>query len=152
MENKTPYYWKQIKVGNVYGSPRDKVFGIPIKCDSVVQLRLLNGIPDILHGESHISHDDQIKINKGRAIALILWNKRVHYVPLDSNSDLFIIPKLTWHCLVNIDNEPIDYQNWILSHQVAVPKDYYPVPIKHKFDIDTAKDAFYSNQILIKNI
>jgi hypothetical protein len=76
MEAKNPYFWKEIKVGNVYASPHNEVFGIPIKCDSVVQLRLLNGIPNILYGQSHISHDDQIKIINGRAIALILWNKK----------------------------------------------------------------------------
>lgn len=148
-KNRPPYNWKKIVVGDVHFIPEEKIFGIPIPCDAILQLRLMSGIPDTLFGECHIAHTDQIKILNGKAIVLIIFDRKIHYIPLNQKSDLLIIPASTWHSLINIDNSPLDYQNWMIDHKKPVAKDYYPAKTSHSFDLELANLAFVTNQAQI---
>jgi hypothetical protein len=147
-----PYSWIQSKKGIVSFNHEAKVFGTLTKCDAVLELILPPGVSELLNGECHIAHDDQLKIISGSAIALILWNKQIHYVPLNETSDVFVIPALTWHCLVNIENVDTQYQNWMILHKQPTKKDYYPAPIKHKFDFSAGELALRSMSHQILNL
>jgi hypothetical protein len=146
------YCWKTVKTGIVSFRPQEKIFGIPIKCDAVLDLLLPCGIPDEIYGECHLAHDDQLKIIEGNAIVLIIINRQMHYIPLNVNSDLLIIPTGTWHSLVNTSNSDVRYQNWMIIKRPSVKKDYYPTKIKHKFDVNLASISTTENSVKITTL
>jgi hypothetical protein len=76
----------------------------------------------------------------------------MHYIPLNKDSDLLVIPVSTWHSLINIDNSPLDYQNWMINHRQPTTKDYYPARTNHTFDLELAQLAFVQNQTQITNL
>jgi hypothetical protein len=132
------YHFKKIKKGIVNWKPEAKIYGIPVPCNAVLDLELPIGIPDKIYGECHAAHDDQLKVVEGSVIVLVLFNRQIHYIPLNTKSDLLIIPTGTWHSLVNINEDPARYQNWMIIKKPSTSKDYYPTLIKHKFNLDFA--------------
>ena len=150
--NYNPTSWLKVETGLVHFNPSQKIFAKPIPCSEVLQLQLPVGIPDILYGECHIAHIDQLKVIDGKAIVLIVYNKLVYYIPLTKESDLLIILTGTWHSVINMSDVPTNYQNWLLRKRISTPKDYYPTLLQHKFDYQTASKGLLTNSILTNQI
>jgi hypothetical protein len=145
------YYFKQVKRGIVNFKPEEKIFGKPIPCNAILDLELVPGIPNKLYGECHYAHDDQLKIITGLAIVLIIYNKQMHYIPLTPSSDLLIIPTGSWHSLVNLNEDSIHYQNWMILKHQPVKKDYMPILVKHHFNLSVGLKAIKTKEIQIIN-
>jgi hypothetical protein len=144
-QHQAPYKLVTIEKGRVsFENNSQKT--TPVICNSVIELILDTGIPEILHGQSHISHDDQLRVISGNMLVLVLFKRELHYIPLnyDSNSYLFI-PRFTWHMTMNI-GEPVEYQNWLINHRSKTEKDYKSACIKHKLNLDLLEKVFKTMQ------
>lgn len=122
--------------------------GEPVSCNAALTLILQPGVPTQLFGASHITHDDQIKIVSGSMIGLVIFERVMHYIPLDKNSDLLFIRKHTWHSFVNISEEDVVYFNFLKYDRPQSPKDYQPIPTSHNFSLDYATLAQNSRTII----
>jgi hypothetical protein len=134
--------------GTVSQDYSQKVFATPFECNSIIELELSESIPEYLIGESHLAHDDYLRVIKGNLIALVVYNRQLHYIPLTFESNkLLHIPKLTWHTVVNISKDVCIYQNWMKVWKQPTKADYKPISIKTPFDLSLASLAQSTNQV-----
>jgi hypothetical protein len=102
--------------GVVSYNKENQSFAKPFDCNCVVELVLKpsSGLINNLIGQSHLAHDDYLRVLTGNLLALVLHNRQMHYIPLNHESnELLHIPKLRWHTVVNIDDSDCVYQNWM---------------------------------------
>jgi hypothetical protein len=126
--------------------------GTPLSCDAVLELRLDPGIPKTIYGASHWSHIDQLRILNDEMIVLIMYNRKMHYIPITPESDVLEIPLRTWHSVINMTENQIMYQNWLKVLRPRTEKDYYPIRSNHQFSIDIACKALEEVKVQIVDI
>lgn len=139
--------WLKVETGIVHFNPNEKIFAKPIPCSEILLLQLPVGKPEKLYGECHIAHTDQLKLIEGQAIVLTIYNKSIYYIPLTRYSDVLVIPTSTWHSVINMSDEPTNYQNWLVRKRPSKAKDYFPILIQHQFDNEIANKALTSNSV-----
>jgi oxalate decarboxylase/phosphoglucose isomerase-like protein (cupin superfamily) len=148
-----PFTFHDIDIGLVTQDYSQKQFATPFKCEMIVELSLPKYKESkFLLGESHIAHDDYLRVISGELIILILHNKIMHYIPLSARQNKLVqIPTQTWHVVVNISDHNCHYQNWMKVWKNPTKADYKPVQVNHCFDLELAKIAISSNIVQPKN-
>ena len=140
-------FYQSIEIGVV--STQDSKNAQPLFCSELVELIVEPAFHESsVVGFSHLTQTDYIRVIEGEVVIVTLFNKQLHYFPLDTKMQKFlVIAPRTWHTLLNPSIYNCHLYNAAQRNRPMHKNDYKPIClISQKFDWSLVFEALVTKQ------